>query len=131
MRTVIVGGPRTGKTTLARKLVEAQGVVGISTDDYMSLPWADVPDAVVTRLSRLNDFVLEGVQAARVLRRWYISDESAPQIDRVICLWRTVAPVNRGQAAMGKGIQTVFAEVMPLLHASGVEVVDGVPEELR
>jgi len=72
-RIVILGGPRSGKTTLGRLVSEAAGHRLLSTDaDQHNLTWDELPTEYLRKLQALDrqkeSYVLEGIQAARVLR---------------------------------------------------------------
>jgi len=67
-RIAICGGPRAGKTTLAAK-IERPGRPTIHTDDHMHLPWSEQPAAILSDVSGLDLFVIEGVQVPRCLRK--------------------------------------------------------------
>lgn len=45
-RIAIVGGPRTGKTTLSQVVTDRPV---IATDDFMGAPWEEVPSRVIAR----------------------------------------------------------------------------------
>lgn len=137
MITVILGEPRCGKSTLATKLAKRSGASLVSTgkravlatDDFMDVPWEDVPDRVIPLLEEREDVILEGCQAARVLRRWFRRDrENVLKIKEVYVLDRPFVPRSPGQNAMGKGIQKVWSEVRPLLIQAGVPIHHGVPD---
>lgn len=136
-RIVVIGAPRTGKSTYATKLARQLGVhlvsTGkrtdapeglISTDNYIRRgSFEEVPGLIIKDLRGRKDFVLEGTQAARVLRRWFRDEKDPPPIDKVIFVGnRPWITHNKGQAAMGKAVRTVFREVEPLLKAAGVPV---------
>ena len=136
-RIVVIGAPRTGKSTYATKLARQLGVhlasTGkrtdmpeslVSTDNYIKRgSFEEVPGLIIKDLRGRKDFVLEGTQAARVLRRWYRDEKDDPQIDKVIFVGnRPWVTHNKGQAAMGKAVRTVFREVEPMLRAAGVPV---------
>jgi hypothetical protein len=139
MRIAVIGGPRTGKTTYATTLARELGVylasTGkrtpdplVSTDNFMNLAsWDDLPDLVIERLETEEAFVLEGTQAARVLRRWYRRDPDGPRLDRVVYFDRAWVPRNKGQEAMAKGVETIFKGLKPLLQDFEVPIVYGVP----
>lgn len=130
-RVAIAGGPRTGKTTYGRALAAALGVPLVSTDDHMASSWEAVPDEVVAVLSALPEFVLEGVQAGRVLRRWYRADPSAPALDVVVVLDAPLVPRTPRQEAMARGCASVLRDVLPGLPRLGTEVRRGLPGEAR
>lgn len=113
-RVAIVGGPGTGKTTLA-SFVHNRPVLG--TDEFKGLAWEEVPAAVIERAAGIGPaFVVEGVMTARALRKGLI-------VDAVVVLdtQRRPDPLP-GQLAMGKGVATVFAEWRTLPTAHGVAV---------
>lgn len=99
-RLAIAGGPRTGKTTLAGRLI---GRSQVHTDDFMALPWAEVPEATIAACSSHQCFVVEGVQVARALRKGL-------EVDAVIWMGRPMVTLSDGQASMAKGVYTVFQE---------------------
>jgi len=100
-RVAVVGGPRTGKSTFARTVRDRPV---ISTDDYMDLHWEDVPAKVIEAAGAAGaSFVVEGVQAARALRKGL-------EVDAIIVLTQPKVDLTPGQAAMGRGVMTVFNE---------------------
>lgn len=106
-RIAICGGPKTGKSTLAARIAAETGCQLIATDAYMDVPWGQIPDVILPSLKATDSWVLEGVQAARVLRRW-LNDGSPFALDR--CYWLNVPylPRTDGQESMAKGVATVF-----------------------
>lgn len=110
-RTAIVGGPRSGKTTYAgnlttkEKLGFARPVV--HTDDFIGLGWEAQPEAIITACRAAEaagkGFILEGVTAARALRKGLLVDE-------VIYLHGSRVELTPKQDAMRKGVRTVFLD---------------------
>lgn len=105
-RIAIVGGPRAGKTTLAR-LADRHV---IHTDDYRTRSWEAVPHAVIAdirdleadSLSRGNRWIIEGVQVARALRKGL-------EVDVVLVLNEPLEDLTTRQEGMRKGVMTVLA----------------------
>lgn len=137
MITVIIGEPRCGKSTLATKLAKRTGLPLVSTgkravlatDDFMGVPWEQVPERIIPLLEESDELILEGCQAARVLRRWFKANpENALRVREVYFLDRPFVQRSSGQNAMGKGIQTVWREVRPYLIHAGVPIHYGLPE---
>lgn len=142
-RIVVVGGPRTGKTTYATELAKKLGVhlasTGkrteqegglVSTDNYMKRgTWKEVPDLIINDLRNRDSFVLEGTQAARVLRRWYKQNPDEPKLDKVLVFGRPWVQRTPGQIGMAKGVQTVLTDLAPLLARAGVEMEQMTPPE--
>lgn len=118
-RIIIVGGPKTGKTTLAAEIAGDAPV--FHTDDLIGThSWADVPEAIIEWMVRKGPWVIEGVQTARALRRWIKSTGELPPVDQVVVKTTPFVELTKGQAAMMKGVMTVWKEVEPFL----VSVVD-------
>ena len=111
-RIAIVGGPRTGKTTLVE---EVMGRRIIHTDDFMDLEWKEVPDAIIEEVELLDDFVVEGVQAARALRK-------GMEVDAVVFISEPKVQLTTRQAALGKSVLKWFIDWMAR-ESPGVEVV--------
>ena len=143
MRIVVIGGPRTGKTTYATKLAREFGAhlasTGkrtpdesglVSTDNYMRRAnWGTLPDVVLKDLKDRDNWVLEGTQAARVLRRALKEDPSF-KVDKVLVFNRPWVTRNGGQEAMAKGVRTILKDMAPLLKKAGIEVEHMTPPEL-
>lgn len=105
-RIAICGGPRVGKTTLAQAFSNHELV---STDEFIGLPWEQVPFALIAKCSTLERFVIEGVQVARALRKGLV-------VDAVIYLTAPRAPRTPRQVGMAKGIDKVFTDWLAQGH---------------
>lgn len=84
---MICGGPKTGKTTLARKLMATTKATGfISTDDFLSVPREDRPFVLAEKLKQEMEYgpltIVEGCEAPRLLDRLSLLDLPPP--------WRVV-----------------------------------------
>lgn len=141
-RTAIAGGPRTGKSTLARFMRAA--VMSTDPEGDVKEPLAgveyvprDVMDAVTAGerwsaasqyvadrfLSREGPWTLEGVGVARALRKFHEQHPAeAPPIDRLIVLTQHHETLSPGQVTMTKGVHTVLAEIEPWLREHGIPV---------
>lgn len=136
-RIAICGGPRTGKSTFASKLARELGIdlfstgkkALVATDNFMGVGWENVPRLVMERLSELDDWILEGTQATRVLRYWYKAAPETLRLDRVHFFDRPWVIRNGGQNAMAKGVQTIWREVRPELLKRGVPILYGVERD--
>lgn len=137
-RIVITGGPRTGKTTLANSF-ELHGAgcrvrqgggdctcarsLLRHTDDLMELGWSEASQAAALWLDEPGPWIIEGVAVSRALRKWRAAHPgAAPPVDRVIRLTTPHVELTKGQAAMAKGEETVWAEVEPWLRDSDVDI---------
>lgn len=122
LKIAIVGGPKTGKTTLADKMGKQTGVRVLHTDSVMALGWSEASERVAGWFDLSGPLLVEGVAVARGLRKWLASHPDGKPCDRV--LWLSVAheELKPGQAAMAKGVETVLREITPELKKRGVEV---------
>lgn len=101
-RIAIAGGPKTGKTTLAKEQADRTGHLLLGTDDYMHLPWGQVVDAIFhDPILEKERWIIEGVQVPRLLRAGLPAD--AVLWLEVTHEWRTDA-----QESMAKACRTVF-----------------------
>lgn len=143
-RIVILGGPKTGKTTLAEASFEAHdwphdvpdcdgcGTLR-HTDDLIEQckhlgkdAWSEASRIASTWLDEPGPWIIEGVAMARALRKWREAHPGEPPpVDRVIRLTTPHVELSKGQAAMAKGEETVWREIEPWLSEHGVHIQDG------
>jgi hypothetical protein len=124
-RIAIVGGPRAGKTTLAR--LADRPVV--HTDDYRHRSWDAVPYAVIADVKDLDNdrFIVEGVNAPRALRKGL-------EVDVVLVLNEPIEALTPRQEGMRKGVMTVLADWykdhkdVPVMQAPAVTDAAALPE---
>lgn len=118
-RVVIVGGPRTGKTTLAARY---RDVPVWHTDDYIKRTFEQSVEAMLPLLDEPGPWVLEGVTTVRVLRAWLRAGHSGKPCDEVICCWEAKMALSRGQETMAKGCRTIWSQIAGELLLRGVEI---------
>jgi hypothetical protein len=124
-RVVVGGGPRVGKSTLARKLAN-DGRPVRCTDEGIDLGWSKASEHVATWLDATGPWIVEGVAVARALRKWLASHPDGRPCD--LLLGSSVPRADRtpGQVTMGKGCETVLAEIRGELARRGVRI-EGFP----
>lgn len=123
-RVVIVGGPGTGKTTLAYKL-DATGRNVRSTDELVGvLEWSELSAEVATWFTPDATWVIEGVATARALRKWLAQNPDAALDAVVVLTGRAFVELNKGQAAMHKGVATVWNEIAIDVLKRGARVIN-------
>jgi hypothetical protein len=124
-RVLIVGGPNRGKSTLARQLglpvfcTDARSLVRAPEEGVTYVPegldWSGSSAHVAEHwLPMHGPWVIEGVAAARALRKWADANPlGPPPVDRIVVLWEARADCSKGQAAMAKGVETVWRGIAP------------------
>lgn len=124
VRVVILGGPRTGKTTLARKYgAEHPGLPVYHSDDFKDLEWSRASDVLCHMISSMSGrWCYEGVRMVHCLRKWLQKHAEGRPCEVVMCLWRPFEGLSPGQASMAKGVRTVFDEIRPELVRRGVKI---------
>jgi hypothetical protein len=128
-RLVIAGGPRTGKTTLARALGSGRMAHAIvrHTDDLIAThDWSAASEAVSLWFDEPGPWIVEGVATPRALRKWLQRRSSMSPCDAVVWLAYPWDVLDPGQERMRKGCLTVMAAIQPELERRGVRSVQAV-----
>lgn len=127
---ILVGGPRTGKSTFARALRE-QGLptfccdpISLAKDvepgvtylpDIFAAPgmWSHASAYVAEVLfSMPGPWAVEGVSTVRALRKWLrVMPAGSLPAEHVVYLDRPWCPLLPGQASLAKGVAKVWGEV--------------------
>ena len=123
MRTVIVGGPKTGKTTLSDQMSDQYNAPVMHTDDTIGMGWSEGSAEVATWFGQSGPWIVEGVAAVRALRKWLAANPEGQPCDRVLYLTKTYEERKPGQITMAAGVTTVFREISRSLEERGVEIV--------
>ncbi len=125
---IIVGGPKTGKTTLAAKMLSEGNLRAvIHCDDYINLGWSEASAELANKMDswKGNEAIcLEGVAAVRGLRKWLLK-HMGPIPAQIIYLIEPYQKLTPGQAAMAKGVKTVYDEIHPELLRRGTVIQIG------
>lgn len=117
-RVVITGVPRAGKTTLARMFGEA-----FSTDDLIGeFEWSGVSAEVARMFDRPGPWIIEGVAAARALRKWLEAHPDGVPADVVLWFPDPAVDLTEGQTAMAAGQRTIWGGVVGELERRGVQI---------
>lgn len=122
-RIVIIGGPGTGKTTFAGELRKQTGFEVLHTDDLMHLPWSEQSDYLANRLAHDDHpLILEGVAAVRAIRKALdlVTGRPCDEIHVMLYQYRVL---DKGAAALVKGIDTVWRGIEAKVLARGIRVV--------
>jgi len=116
-RVIIVGGPRVGKSTMARQMSgdSPSRVNGPSksrcTDELIgAASWSGSSEETALWFNEPGPWVIEGVATARALRKWLQTHDGKP-CERIAVLRKPKVKATPGQLAMGKGVLTVFRQI--------------------
>lgn len=119
---MIAGGPKAGKSTLARKL-ELQGYKVHDGEELTGTEWSAGSLKAAGWLDEPGPWICENVAMARALRKWLIAHPTGTPADLVIHLTTQVAERTPGQSAMAKGCLTVWREIAPELMRRGTKIL--------
>jgi len=94
-RVAITGPPKSGKTTLSG-LVTDRPV--FHTDDWIDLPWKDIPVAILGATQHLDRFVVEGIQVPRAIKRGL-------EVDVILVLDEPYIPLSKAQWGLWNNVK--------------------------
>jgi hypothetical protein len=122
-RIVIIGGPRVGKSTLSQKLRDELGISNLRcSDDIKHLSWSESSAEASKWFDEQGDWIIEGVQMARALRKWLAANPNTPLDADILTLHRPWEARLPGQESMTKGVWTVFQEIRGELIKRGARI---------
>lgn len=123
-RLWIAGGPRTGKSTLAKLLGYKLGIDPQHTDDLINgFGWSEASLEVSRWMSDGGPYILEGVSIPRAARKW-LAAHPGDERPCEVAFWLDDpwVPLSRGQKTMAAGCLTVWREVLPELERRGARI---------
>src|SRR5690606_11830128 len=124
-KIAIAGFPRAGKTTRAKTVALGVGELR-STDSLKEVgDWSKESEIAAAMFDEDASFVMEGMVVHRALRKWLRANPEGRPVDEVLWMGSPKVETTKGQAAMGKGAETVMREILPELRKR-VVVVEGI-----
>lgn len=121
-KILIVGGPKTGKSTLADTLGlpvrRADQLVGEKS-------WGEDSAEVARWMNEPGDMVIEGTSVVRGIRKWMAHHPDTRMEGMEVR--RCATPhgyCSDGQSRMGKGVDTIWNQIRPDLVKRGATVRD-------
>lgn len=129
-RVIVVGGPHTGKSTLSERLQRELGIATLHcSHDLEDLfpatnkeSWSQQSDHASKWFDEGGDWIIEGVQMARALRKWLKANPAKPLDADILLLDKPYGSLLQGQQSMQKGVHTVFQEIQRDLIKRGARV---------
>ncbi len=121
-RILIAGGPRVGKSTLARQLGAERGCLVRSTDELLGLGWSEASLAASRWFDEPGPWIVEGVAIPRALRKWFAAHPEGRPCDLLLWSESPRVALTTGQRSMATGCATVLREVLPELVRRGIDV---------
>lgn len=115
-RVAIVGGPRTGKTTLSEKANEIPVIHG---DDFIDLGWSESSAKLAEVVNESEGkLIVEGVQIPRAIRKGMV-------VDAMLILEKAYEELTEGQSRMTKAVHTVLEDCYKQGLLGDVNIVYG------
>lgn len=124
MRILIIGGPKTGKSTMGAAIARKYGVELQSTDSVIDLGWSAASAEVARWMAKPGPWVIEGVAGARACRKLMAAIPGHKPCDLILVADHPFVALSAGQQAMAKGCATVWNEIRAEVLRRGVKVDD-------
>jgi hypothetical protein len=132
-RVVIDGGPRRGKSEIAKKIA-ADGRRYHHGDELRDRPewagltkeekWSAGSQLASEWLDEEGPYVLDNVAMGRALRKWLKRNPTGKPADVVVHLSGAVIESSSGQEGMATGSDSVWKEIRSELVMRGVRVIE-------
>lgn len=116
-RRAIIGGPRTGKSTMSKQYGNV-----CCGDDHIDKGWSEASDHIAGLMHGDKHETYEGTSIVRALRKALDQDPRKKPVDEVVYLRGAKVKTTPGQDAMSKAVDTIFREIEPKLRRLGVKI---------
>lgn len=124
-RVMVIGGPRTGKTSLAASLRVEPLIHADTLIDAFT--WSAVSEELATLMGRPGPWLIEGVAAVRGLRKWLHEHSQGKPCDLVIVMSEAKVGRTPRQEAMAKQSETIFSRIIDELVRRGTGLLEERP----
>ncbi len=107
-KVLILGGPKTGKSTRA----QGMGTPVLNTDHLRDRGWGEDSAEVAQWMNKPGSWVIEGTAVVRGLRKWMTQNPDA-RLDgvEIVALNRPYGMRSEGQERMAKGCDTIWGQI--------------------
>ena len=124
MRHIIIGVPRSGKSTLSRETAGNQCMILIHTDSFIDeYPWEQRAVYIAGLFLMEPSWVIEGCDAVRGVRKFLQFHPERKPADKVVWLDSPREELTGPQAGFAKGLRKIFfSDIQPQLERLGVAV---------
>lgn len=116
-RTLIIGVPRAGKTTMSLELKDQHSILHIDSL-VKNTDWTIVSDIVADRLTWGGDWIIEGCSGVRGLRKWLNRNQGLPPF-KIVWLDKPHVEQTKGQIQFGKMCTSIWNECKQELKRRG------------
>lgn len=128
-KILIIGGPKTGKSTLGRRL-SGELSVPLKCSDFTNRggdieplkfatkdeQWSYASEKVAEWLDDPSDMVIEGIAVVRGIRKWLKQHPKDPlPFEKIIYLTVSQQELGKGQHALCRSVNTIFGEILPAI----------------
>lgn len=123
-RTVIVAGPKAGKTTVATIAAERFKIKARYGDSLIgTADWPAMSERVAEWFETPGKWVIEGVVTVRAIRKWLAANPDTKPPFAVLVLQNAIQQRGKAHASMAASVTTIWNEIQPELEARGAKVV--------
>lgn len=123
-RTVIIGGPKSAKTTVATLAAERFKLKARYADSLIgSSDWSGISERVSEWFDAPGSWVVEGVATVRAVRKWLASHPGQAPPFATVVMQGAIQQRGKAHQAMASGVTTIWNEIQPELEARGAKVV--------